>query len=271
MARALPFLLSAALLLAARPVVAQVNTEKLRRANEKEGLSGEASGAFELYRGNLSLLRISAGARAEWQTLFEPDEDGIRARKDLAFLVGDVSFGERSVGGVSQVFVSNGFLHARYTRMFVPSFGAEVFGQAQFNEFLLLQGRYLGGLGARAVLISEPWIEAQLGTGYMLEHERLNVEPPYSSSDLNHRWTTYLRFALHLVEDRVTIANTAYVQPRLDDFGDHRILSEGELEVSAGAGFSVALGLYLRYDSEPPTPELKRLDTTFQNRVKLRF
>lgn len=270
--------MAAAVLLTPALAAAQVNTEKLRKANREEGFSGHVDASFALRRGNVNLLRIGSGFRVQYETLHDKDGDGNRASKDLVFIVGDLTFGEKIKSGISDRFINNGFAATRWTRMWHPRVGSEVFAQAQFNEFIRLKSRGLGGLGVRAVVVESKVADVYVGSGYMLEYERLDVPAGCGddatadcTEDANHRWTNYLAFSIKLLDGKLTLQNTAYAQPRFDRFSDYRLLSEGALTVSVNSLFSLGIALNLRYDSEPPTDDLERLDLEVKNVFKFSF
>lgn len=53
-------------------------------------------------------------------------------------------------------FVSQAFVHARWTAMWHERVGTDLFAQAQYNQFLHLNVRAVGGVGLRVEIVHEP-------------------------------------------------------------------------------------------------------------------
>lgn len=256
---------------------AQVNTEKLRKAGNTGGFSGNINASVSIRSGNVDLIQIGSGFRVQYETLHESATptiaDSKRDSKDLVFLVAEQSFGEKS----DDKYINKGFAHARWTRMWIPMLGSEIYGQAEFNEFIRLELRTLGGVGARVRALDTDAARLVAGTGYMLEYEALDedkIAPSEAATSVNHRWTSYLGLSLNIWDDSVRWGSTVYVQPRLDDFADYRVLADGELSLTVGGTFSLGIAANLRYDSQPPAlkdGELAKLDVAITNKVKLSF
>ena len=259
---------------------AQVNTEKMRRRTASEGFSGHVEGSAAFRAGNVESLRVVTGARVQYETFYPAAEragatgtstsgGGAAALpdiRDLVFAVGSLTYSEKS----RSAYVNKGFAHLRWTRMWLRWLGSELFNQYQFNEFIKLNRRIVGGAGIRLAVARSDAIEIYFGSGYMLEDERLSVDPPEEIDALAHRWTNYLAVVLRLLGDDLGLVNTVYAQPRFDDFADYRILSEGEITVAVTEVLSFGFGANLRYDSRPPTG-VETLDVSLSNKLRLEF
>ena len=234
-------LLAFSLVLLAPTAHAQVNTEKLRTGDPAPGFSGWIDGTVNLRRGNVQLLQVGLGARLEYNT-----------EQHFTFLQGSFNFGEK--GEPSDTYVNNGFGHLRWTAMWHPRAGTELFGQLQFNEFLRLNLRVLGGVGLRVPAVVGDVFELIIGSGYMLEYEALDLaadDSSHAATALSHRWSSYVTFKLN-VQKWVALASTTYAQPRFDSFGDIRVLEEVALTVDIVTHLSLILSFTLLYDSDPP-------------------
>ena len=70
----------------------------------------------------------------------------------------------------------------------------EVFGQYEFNEFLLLDRRLIAGIGPRIRLLSGEHGAVVFGTAAMVEEERLNggwsLHPRMSSASMHAQAAT---------------------------------------------------------------------------------
>ncbi|HEX5754593.1 MAG TPA: DUF481 domain-containing protein [Archangium sp.] len=223
----------------------------------REGLSGGLDGTFALSRGNIELLDIGGAARIQYQTLHptQPAPEGSPAPPPFVaqriFLTGSGRFADRA----GTPFISQAFVHARWTGMWHERVGSDVFAQYQFNAFLLLRGRAVAGAGVRVEAVHTPVFMLWGGSGYMFEHELIRVLPGASDAPetVDHRWTNYLTARLALFENRLLLQNTVYFQPRLDDFSDWRFLEELEALARVTEGFALGATLSVTRDSAPPT------------------
>lgn len=256
-------MLHALFLLAAH---AQVNAENLAAAATADGFGLALSSGTALAVGNVSLLDIHGDAAAQFRS---SRPDGIGGRpwmRDRLIL---------SVHGAYRTFARTRILderlaHLRGTHMFVPRWGVDAFVQAQNDLSLLLDWRLVAGGGMRFVVAESDRLGVWGGSGYLAEYELRNVLPPDAGKVLNHRWTTYLSWRAVLVPDHLNWSNTAYVQPRIDDFGDVQIVDEGALEVPIIGGVAVSTSARLRYDSRAPTG-LKALDLRWITGLTVRW
>lgn len=252
----------------AAPAAAQVNTEKLR-SWERPGLGGAVDLAVTYRSGNVDVIQVVSAAQVRWARLEATTSTATKGRLvDLVYFVGSQDLGIQPSGR----FKNAGFAHLRWTRMWLPRLGSELFVQAQYNEFILLEQRYVGGLGARLEVPLGKVGELALGTAYMLEFEDNAVpeDGPDQRQVLAHRWSSYLSLKAYLSDPAVSVVDTVYVQPRLTDFADYRVLNEAELSVAVTGALALVAGVYLRYDSQPVTG-VRKLDVTMENKLRLTF
>ena len=274
------------------PAFAQVNTEKLRRW-DSAGFSGNVDVAFDVTQGNTELIQFGSGVRLQYAILRESqaqaqaDSPGTATAttattatpqvavdskrgtlQDLFYVTGNLNIGRQN----GDAFLNNGFAHARWTHMLSRTLGTELFGQLQFDEFIRLRERWLVGAGLRAELLRAGFLNVALGSGYMLEYEALDLpEGVIEEGDrFAHRWTSYLSVKAELDDPQVQFVNTVYVQPRITDFDDYRVLDEAELELAILANLKFAVGLGLRYDSLPPS-DVEAFDISIKNKLRLSF
>ena len=255
----------------------QVNTEKLRKASRDSGFGGNLTLSGALRKGNTDNFRLTAGFRVQYETLEPRTSTTAEAHtRDLIFLVGNMVFADKATDFARERFINRGFAHLRWSRWWTRRVASEVFAQVQYNEFIRLLSRTLGGVGARVTVLESKVADANVGTGYMFEREALDIpadrRPETESVTCQfHRWTTYVAFSIKLIEDRLALLNTLYVQPRFDDFSDYRLFSDGSLSISANDVLSLSLGLVVRYDSRPPLSDVAPLDLTVKNTLKVSF
>lgn len=240
----------------ASPALAQVNTEILRPNPLKPGFGAVFDGTFSVARGNVEVVDVGVSGRLQYQTLYpvtgaEPEEEApppfLRQR---VFLTGSGRFAEDA----DAPFISQTYLHARWTGMWLPRVGTDVFVQHQYNKFFRLKQRSLAGAGVRAEIVHTRPVLLWGGSAYMLELERIDVAPGAADAPetLDHRWTNYLTVRVSTYGGRLLLQNTLYYQPRFDDFTDFRVLEELEIvaRLSDYLGFGATLSVL--HDGAPP-------------------
>lgn len=242
--------------LVAAPALAQVNTEKMRIAEDVEGFTTTAAASLTYRTGNREVLDIGLGGRIDY-----------RAPAFASFLTGNILFSEAD----GRTVLNQGFAHLRTIfRPIEARLRPEVFFQTERNESQLLKRRYLAGGGLRLTLLRDSTVAAYLGTTPMVEYELLNrsrveVDPETTVG----RWSNYLVLKVE-VTDLVTFVNTVYVQPRFSRFKDVRVLDEAGLDVQLTKSLALRVAMNLRYDSEPPA-DLDRFDLFVRNGLALTF
>lgn len=229
-----------------------LNTERLRVEPDEQGLSGDLQLGVNFSAGNVNRLDLRTSAAL-----------GFRRGQHLVFLIGNSSYSTRTraIEGESLAqlldddsrFINRADLHLRYNYDILPWLTAELFGQVERNEFLLVESRVLFGVGPRFVPVKNDEFTMAIGTDYMLEYEALESERvvrPLPAQTLVHRWSSYLTFSYD-VSERLTMRSTTYLQPRFDLLRDLRLLTEGMLEVVLLEPVTLRLFLRLRWDSDP--------------------
>ncbi len=249
-------LISGALLvnLIADPAAAQVNVEPLTDFKKDDGWGFDGQARFGLATGNVVLFDLSADAAVRWTREFEEDErpnDEGRWFRDRMIVFGNYGFRTFGSGDDATVVLDSKFVHARYTHMFRPRVGFDVFSQIGNDVVLLLDWRAIAGGGVRLVWSDNDRERLWAGTGYMLEYEDRDagVEPEIV---YNHRWSTYISFELSVIPGRLSILSTTYIQPRLDALGDVQFLEEGKLRIKVNDALAFGIEGRLRIDTQPP-------------------
>ncbi len=236
-----------------------VNAEKLLNDPQNGGFGGSFRTDFAASSGNVQRLSVGASGGLQYWTMY-PEGSGYRGRpapegaprffKNRWVLLANAAFVRFRLAEV----VSNGFTHMRYTRMWIPRLGSEVFTQAQYNEFTHLNLRLVAGTGLRVDPIRKRRVQVWAGTGYMVEYERNRVAAadPHPAELVNHRWTSYGVLQLMLHDSAIVARATTYAQPLLTDFSDIRVLESIQLEARALPVVSLGIELDAQYDSRPP-------------------
>lgn len=259
----------------ARGAAAQVNTERFRPAKDGDGFSGLVDGRFALRAGNAALLdttatlsgRADRGDFMSW-TLVQGRFAGTRPA--------DAPPG-RPLWSRDGWVAANALVHQRVGWSLGPRWDLEAFGQAQRDEILLLRRRLLLGAGPRWAALEGGAGSVHLGLAAMGETEVLfaeavapaepvTVRAPRASASL----TGALRLGAH-----TKATTTAYLQPRLDQPTDFRVLVESGLQVNLTSAFALTAALTLRHDSAPPAladgGRLRPTDLQLDQGLNVRF
>jgi hypothetical protein len=130
----------------------------------------------------------------------------------------------------------------------------EAFAQHEYDAFRRLSVRAVVGTGPALQLVNEPIVALLAGAAYLLEAEQLDTRAGTIDAGLRtlaSRASVYLT-GTEKVGGGVSITQTVYVQPRLDEPGDLRVL--GELSVTSKLSKRIALtdGFTVAYDRTPP-------------------
>ncbi len=253
---------------------AQINVEPLAEAVREPGFSGALKGSLSLFRGNSHILETRGEAALRFATPHPDNKDAEEFLfRDRVLLYGSAGLRDAN----HERTVNNGHVHLRYTRMQWLRFGAEIYTQAQYDEIRLLTRRMVGGAGIRAVVLETDAFSSWFGSGYMYERERRNIpledRPPLGPEAervTNHRLSNYLTCVLDLFEDRVSVVNVIYVQPRLDAFRDFQLLEQFSLAFKFTPSFAFTSDLIVRHDSQAPR-SLKRTDLQLTQGLSLAF
>ena len=240
-------------LLMATPASAIVNV--LPAGKGEDGFSGKFSTSLTWRTGNTELLQLSGSGNAAYH----------HADHGVLFKA-QVTYGEK--GG--EPYLHRHFEHIRYRYSVSEWLTAETFLQHQFDEGKRLKFRGLAGLG-----IAMSWqplddFSAVLGSTYLFELEVEGVdEVTIDTMDKYHRWSNYIQLGWDVTET-IGLKSTTFVQPRFDDFGDMRILSENGLTVKANDVFGITLSFNASYDSAP-FDNVEPLDTNLMTSLDFTF
>lgn len=231
-------------------VNAQVNTEKLRRERERSGISGDIEFTYRIARGNSHLTEIGFSPNFLW-----------RSGAHQAFTLNSL---ER-VSSDDNAIINKGFSHLRYNYDFTDVWIYEAFLQLQYNREQGLNRRLLVGTGIRIEAIRRERFLLAVGVAAMLEKERLESGARTSIvRNSNYLNVKYGR------EKRWNFINTVYVQPKIDNWSDIRVLDEASLSVWLIDNLAATNTLTYHYDAKPP-PGIKEYDLEFKAGLKFTF
>jgi hypothetical protein len=175
--------------------------------------------------------------------------DYIRKDNFHSFMVINLENGfEKENNSPKNIITNKGFIHLRATKNVVTNYQMEVFTQYEFNEFLLLNDRYLLGAGLRTAFHKSELADTYLGIGLMVEKETYNLDIDNEKSLL--RSTNYIKNNIAL-SSNIDLSNTCYFQIASDDLNDYRILYDGGLDFHVNDFFAFTIELNYRYDNAP--------------------
>lgn len=234
---------------------AQVNTERLR-GGAKEGVSGSVEASFENDTGNTDLAEGGLSLGLHW-----------RGGPHTALFVASVDAGR----GRDGTTVNKGFAHLRGGRDLTDRIMWEAFVQHEYDRLARLTARSLVGTGPRFTLVERGKTAVHLGVAYMFEREKIDVLAGSGEAPVqrNHRVSSYLAVTVGS-GSRVSFGNTVYVQPRIGEADDVRVLEEAGVKVGLVGRLSLNVALTVRYDGDPPAG-VKYLDTALTNRLAWDF
>jgi hypothetical protein len=166
-----------------------------------------------------------------------------------------VLFGGRYLSNEGGSILDDQFLQLRYSYLLSASTRTFHFVQAQKNETLLLQSRWLLGAGVRSTVRETDRSSLSVGTGLMVESERLDPARLASTDDPEERAIRITNLAVMswAAPSGARVLNILYVQPRLDGLGDVRILNDLGLSMPLTAALGATMSIEWRHDSRPPS------------------
>ena len=219
-------------------LVSQVNTESMRSAEKRDGFQNKFNLEFGYEKSNSEVFELAAKYRLDY----------IKQNNFHSFIIINFNNGYEKEDDATNIITNKGFIHFRTTRNLIKDYQVEVFTQYEFNEFLLLNDRYLIGSGLRIGLQEDEPINTYLGMGFMYEKETYNTDIMHEKILI--RSTNYIKNNLALTSN-IDLSNTAYFQIATDDSNDYRILYDGGLEFYANDSFAFTISWNYRYDSDP--------------------
>jgi len=249
-------------------IFAQVNTESMRTQDLTPGAHYSLATNLSVIEGN--------------STIFQSK---IKGRIDHVLEGGRWFFiaNQKMSSKEDRLFINQGFAHLRFIRPFHPQLEGEIFLQQEYNEFINLQSRSLGGFGLRmsrdlfqSEINSASALRLTLGVGLMLEHESMDAGPDGLLGDPVHgELAKLLRSSNYLVlnwepSQKMSLQSTTYYQVDTQRLADYRVLSQSQLKLDLSKRFALIFELNIRRDSEPPA-NIEGLDLEFTQGIKYQF
>jgi hypothetical protein len=148
----------------------------------------------------------------------------------------------------------------------------EAFLQHEYDRFRRLSVRALAGTGPALQIFDEKQFGLLAGAAYLFDFEELDTRAGTIDAGIHtfeHRVSGYLT-GVEKLGAQVSIVETVYAQPRLDDASDIRMLGEFSVTTSLSKHVGLTDGLTIAYDRTPPD-RVKQLDTTLHIAVTISY
>jgi len=221
-----------------------VSVEQERFTAAKPGVHGTLSGSVSGQSGNSNQEGWEVGSALKWGT----------ESSQWMWLV------DRAYAQAEEVSIQDkGWTHLRWYQPRPSPFGVEVFAQLSQNAFTSLESRSVLGAGTRIRVTEEPGLEMHfLGAGAFYEREQLKGQ----DSDPVLRGNFYWSWFLKSTEPSLSWGQVLYLQPNLQETGDHRILEELSVKLQLTSAVYLKLGFNLSLDNAPPEG-IQKIDRSF--------
>ncbi|MDX8411343.1 MAG: DUF481 domain-containing protein [Mariprofundaceae bacterium] len=236
--------------------MAIVNVGSAQFGEVAEGLSVSVDIGLDGTSGNTDKFGFKAGGRLQWHR---------QSHTDLAM------FSYRYGKSRGRADANKSFAHVRHMQHISSFTTVEGFGQAEKNEFSRLSFRGLIGIGLRRALLAEAKRGIYLGLGGMYEDEEL--EPRSGAADALHSqlWRGNLYLILkRQFNEQIRVVSSTYYQPRLNDWGDARLLEKAALLVKLNDSLDLKLSLEVQHDSRPPQL-VEKTDISYSTGLELHY
>lgn len=250
-----PVLAGMAWLFTPSKLSAQVNVEPLRREIASTGAAAHLAGSIASYLGNTQGVTLGGMALV-----------GGQHGRHMGYAHGSADYSH--LGGDTQA--AKAFGHIRHNYLLLPFLWSELFAQMEADRFRRISLREVFGTGPRFRIAESNELNCFYGTAYMLEYVRLSADAgAVDRSSIAHRSANYV--ALTWTPDqRTTLSETFYFQPRFDAFADFRMLSILSLDFKISERVSSRIDATLRYESRH-APEVKPHDFEIRNLLDFRL
>lgn len=221
---------------------------QLAKPPEKDGLTGQVELKLDWRTGN--------------STFFDIGGTGSLLLRRGRLLALALVRGEYGNAGDGIAFARKAFEHLRSRVTIDCRWRWEAFVQHEYDAFRRLSVRAIAGTGPALQIVNEPRVALLAGAAYLFESERLDTRAgtiDAGARSIASRASLYLTGTEQLGAG-VSIAQTLYVQPRLDEPGDVRIFGELSLTTKLSKRIALTDGFTVAYDRTPPDG-IRRYDT----------
>ncbi|MBK7665895.1 MAG: DUF481 domain-containing protein [Sphingobacteriaceae bacterium] len=209
-----------------------INIESKRFLNDTNGFVGNINGNFSAVQNTQQILSMGINIHAQYQK-----------NRHRFLMISDLSV----INAANTDFVNSGYQHFRYNFKVTRHITLEAFVQAQYNRVLLLDERYLAGIGPRIKIIKKHHFKMYSACLYMFEHQS---QDNYKLQADNNRISAYLSFNIGF--NKWDFTSTTFYQPNLADFNDYRIANNSAMEIFITSKLNFKTELVLLFDTRQP-------------------
>jgi hypothetical protein len=251
----------------ARPADAQiVNIQgQLAAAPDEDKVTGQIEIKADWREGNVQLFDIGGTGSIT-----------VRRGRLLGLAIVRAEYGK----ALDTVFKRRSFEHVRmrYTLSETAEAAAtcpwrwEAFGQHELDQFRRISVRAVVGTGPAYQIVKHKRAAFLTGIAYMFELEQfsdLESAPDAGQRFYQHRASFYVTGNVNFTES-VSLVETVYLQPRIDELDDVRVLGELALTKKLSKRIALTDGFIVAYDRTPPDG-IKRLDTQLRIALLVTF
>jgi hypothetical protein len=242
-----------ALLVRTASAFGQVNVEPLRAQVKDKGFGARVAFSAAGYAGNTQGMVLGSSGFV-----------GFHSVRHLAYMAASGNFAK--LGGV--VSIANWFAHVRHDYELGWRVSWEAFAQLESDRFRRITWRELLGTGPRFMVVKEEPIDVFLATAYMYEYTTLSGSARRESGGV-HRSSSYVAMSLR-AHPKIVLTSVTYVQPRIDDPSDLRVLSVLDADLEVTKRLHSRISSKYRYDSLPPA-DVRSSDFELASALELQF
>lgn len=234
---------------------AQVNVEPLRQQVTERKFGARINASTTTYAGNTQGVVFGGSALL-----------GGRTERNFGYL--DLSGDYSKLGGL--VSVAKWFAHLRHNFELGPGTWWEEYAQIESDRFRRVQLRELFGVGPRFRLVHTKPFEVFVGVSYMVEHTELDSgDPDPRGQGTFERWSNYLALT-YKPDERILLSSVNYIQPRIDEFSDYKILSVSSAGLTITKHLQSHIDCTARYETVVPS-DVRRADLEFKSSLEVVF
>jgi hypothetical protein len=209
-----------------------INIESKRFFKDTNGFVGKIDINYNVNKNVQQVIVFGTSIRTQY-----------RKDRHRLLAIGDLSFVKAGLND----FVNSGYQHLRYNYKILKLVTLESYAQAQYNNVLLLDRRYLAGAGPRFRVLKQKHLRLYAAGTYMYEFQSQNRD---SVHQFNHRLSNYISLNFDL--GNLDFSSTTYFQPKLTDWSNYRVANETSAIININVHFSFKTGVNLLYDNAQP-------------------
>lgn len=212
-----------------------VNIENARMRSDTVGWQGSLGAYGSLTQNTVQIFQAGLDAKLQYKT---------SGNSGLWLILGNMDM----LRVKSAKYVSNAMLHIRYNFKVNDWLRWEAFGQYQDNAVTQIDHRILVGTGPRFKLVDRKSFRMYFASLMMFENEKEITKPSVIHNDIRN--SSYLSFTW-LPAANLDLVSTTYLQPKIDQFADCRILNQISFKVKATPHFSMSIRWNYLHDKFP--------------------